>query len=230
MSLLTEMQADSPSALWMLDTTADDSSGGTHTLTFGNSPSAVASIIPSVATDARDFNGTTQNAQSSGSSIDVADVFTLEAWFNIDALPGSGVVANLIYKHTAYQLNVYNNGGAGARVWLVRAAVSLLAQGTTAIVADGTLYHAVGTKNGTDIHVYINGTDVTDSVTNSTCVNVDNQVFLASGSSGGEFFNGRIQAAAIYPTALSSARVAAHYAAGTDVGAAPSYFQLYGIS
>jgi hypothetical protein len=221
------MQADSPSALWMLATTTDDSGNG-RTLTFGNSPPTAASIIPAVSTDARDFNGTTQNATSAG--VDVADLFTLESWFKIDTLPGSGVVQNLIYKHQAYQLNVYNNGGAGARVWLVRAAVSLLAQGTTAIAADGTLYHAVGTKSGADIHVYINGTDVTASVTNSTCVNQLNDNYIGSNSGGSEFFDGRIQAAAIYPTALSQARVTAHYEAGVASSGGGSYFTLLGIS
>ncbi len=216
MSLLTEMQADSPLALWMLDTTGDDS-GNSHTLTFGNSPAAVASIIPAVATDARDFNGTTQNAQSGGSSIDVADLWTLETWFQIDTLPGSGQSRCPIYKHNAYQLTIFNNGGAGARVWLSRPNVGLLAEGTTPIVADGSVYHAVGTKNGSDLHVYVNGVDVTTSVTNSTTVDQVNQVFLASNSSGGEFFDGRMQAAAIYPTALSQARVTAHYEAGINV-------------
>lgn len=229
MSLLTEMQADSPSGLWMLDTTTD-SSGNGKTLVLVNSPAAAASIIPTVSTDARDFNGTTQSANTTG--IDLADLFTLEAWFVIDTLPGSGASRCLIYRHNCYQLTVFNRSTAptGARVWLSRPNTGLLAASTTDVVADGTLYHAVITKNGADVHVYVNGADVTNSIASSTCVNVVGDNHIASNSSGAEFFDGRIQAAAVYPTAISSARVTAHYEAGIDAGAAPTYFQTYGIA
>jgi len=129
MSLLTEMFSDGPGGQWMMDT-ADDVTLAS-TLTFGGSPPTAASIIPSVLTDSRDFNGSSQNATATDKPVlDLGDVFTLECWMVIDTLPGPGVPATMIYKHTAYQLTVFNG-----QVSLARPGVAIIASTTLGVSA-----------------------------------------------------------------------------------------------
>jgi Concanavalin A-like lectin/glucanases superfamily len=209
------MLADSPGGLWMMDTTTDDSGNG-RTLTFNNSPATVSSIIPTVTTDARDLNGSNQNATTAdAASLDLGDVFTLEAWFITDTVPASGAVNTMIYKDLSYQLCIFNNGGEGPKMWMNRPGTALLAK-HAATISTATLYCGIATKNGASIAMYLNATEGATSITNSTAVDTTNALFLGSSSSPSEFFNGRLQALAVYPTALSPTRVQAHYNAGAN--------------
>lgn len=211
MSLLSEMLADSPGGLWMLDNTAD-SSGNSNTLTEVASPTHPASIIPTVAGNCIEFNGSSQSTWAAdNATLDVADVFTLEAWVTVD---GTGSYQAIIYKELAYALGV-TGGGA---IELARPSTTALVTSTSTLTP-GTVYHVVGTKNGSTNKVYVNGSDVSGSVTNSTCVDSSNRLDMGSAIAFVGFLDGRVQAAAVYPSALSAARVLAHYEAGLNTDA-----------
>lgn len=84
----------------------------------------------------------------------------------------------------------------------------------------GNTYHCVCTKTGSTVKLYINGSDVTGSVSNQTFT--DNAhpllvgVFNFNGSAfAGTYYDGIIDEVAIYNVALSAATVTAHYTAGT---------------
>lgn len=94
--------------------------------------------------------------------------------------------------------------------------------------------HVVATKNGATSKLYINGSDVTGTVSNITCGTPGDDVSIGSATSAGvEFWNGSIGQAAVYNYALTPSQVAKHYALGASaysdvvIGDAPiGYWKL----
>ncbi len=70
--------------------------------------------------------------------------------------------------------------------------------------------------------LYLDGVDVTGTVTNATVANTADSIDIGSRrSASSECGNASIDEVAVYPTALSSVRVAAHYAAAFSSGPPP---------
>lgn len=84
----------------------------------------------------------------------------------------------------------------------------------TVPTTDTTSWHyVVATKNGSAVHLYLDGVDVTGSVTNQTMVN--NTLPLVIGqSSSAAFLKGSVDEVALYNTVLSSSQIVEHYDAG----------------
>jgi hypothetical protein len=73
----------------------------------------------------------------------------------------------------------------------------------------------VGTYDGATQRLYVNGSEVAGApLTGAITVNA-NALDLGSWREGSEPFNGTIDEVAVYAGALSAARVAAHYQAGS---------------
>lgn len=213
-ALLAEMLADSPRGCWMMETTTDESGNGL-TLTDVSSPPTAASMIPRVLTLSRDFDGVADTCtRASGTGLDLGDVFTLEAWIQLDALPGASAAFTVLCRTDSYQMFIWNDGTRGF-FGLSQNNVGSCVDATVSVASNGvTRHHIVATKNGATVKLYQDGNDVTGTVTNRTFTNPATAFYIASAGGGSEFLNGRIQAAAIYPTALSADRVLAHYLAG----------------
>jgi len=215
MTLLSEMLADSPNGCWPLAGTTDES-GNTLTLTAVNAPAAVASFIPTVSTSASDFvrpASAQKFYRADGALVDVGDVFTLEAWVRCDVGPGAAAAYSVINKgQDAYQMALWDSPVV---LLLSRPNVAPICQSTVTLTCDGaTVYHCVCTKNGATVALYVNGVDVTGSVTDTTYTDNAAEFTIGSSPYDDEKFDGRIQMVALYPTALSAARVLAHYNAG----------------
>jgi hypothetical protein len=74
--------------------------------------------------------------------------------------------------------------------------------------------HVVVTKSGATVKLYINAVDSTGAVVNATLADTTSALNIGRDVAfPAQYFNGRIDEVAVYPTALSAARVAAHYAA-----------------
>jgi len=96
-----------------------------------------------------------------------------------------------------------------------RNGVSTLVTSTARIPLNAAT-HIVATKSGSTVKQYQNGVDVTGTVTNATMTNTALDLGVGAGdvsTAANGFLPGRIAYAAAYPTALSAARVTAHYAA-----------------
>jgi hypothetical protein len=207
-----EVLADNPVSYWRLGeaagTTADDELGvnaGTYvgTITLGATGALTGDSNTAVDFDPSDSVITVADS----ASLDVGDVFTLEAWVNRDGVVGSA--GGIISK----QFNGYAIEDIGSGTWrFSHDGVGTLTTATSDIPSTGW-HHLVATKNGATINVYLDGVDVTGATTDSTIV--DNASTLWIGRSGQGRWYGKIDEVAIYDTALSGARVAAHYAAGT---------------
>jgi hypothetical protein len=100
------------------------------------------------------------------------------------------------------------------RLDLLRAGTALLGTTTTRI-DDGVWHHVVGPKSGATNVVYIDGVVKTPTISDATTSNTTLGIAIGSdnGNGGGysEFMLGSIAQIAFYGTALSQARVTAHY-------------------
>lgn len=144
--------------------------------------------------------------------LDPGDVFTLEAW----VIRGAAGALQTIFSKGA---NGYAFGFTSTNTLrLFKDYVSVIAASTITISADGLYHHVVATKSGATVKIYIDGVDVTGGVTNSTITATALALRIGRRTGGEESMNGTLDELAIYPTALSAARVLAHYAAGREAG------------
>lgn len=152
---------------------------------------------------------------SPSSALDVGDVFTLEAWVKPAA---TGTALGIVSKGPFRWLLRLDASG---NLELVRSGVASIVTSTSA-VGTGAWHHVVATKNGSTNVLYIDGVDVTGSVSNQTMdADAGAQMFIGADYVAGPFhtdpFDGSIDEVAVYGVALSAATVAAH-AAGIGAG------------
>lgn len=196
-----------PVSYWRLGeasgTTAADVNGinpGTYKngVTLG-----AAGAVPS--NTAASFDGANDYVLAPDSaSLDTGDIFTAEAWIKRSLLGGSNTIVNkfgsyYFYLDATNKLVLYKTSGGTIAV-------------STATISDTTSYHHVAvTKSGATVKIYLDGVDVTGTVTNLTVVNSTGGLYIGLVSTG--YFHGLIDEVAIYNTALSASTIAAHFAA-----------------
>jgi hypothetical protein len=155
------------------------------------------------------FNGSTgwvQVAQSS--SLNVGDRFTVEAWVTRGLLGGANNQVIASKQNTAWVL-MFNTSD---QLVLRRSNVADVVLSTVKVTDTTRWHYAAATKDGTAVKLYLDGADVTGTVTNQTMS--DNTLPLAIGqSSTSAYFNGTIDEAALYNVALTAAQISSHYAA-----------------
>lgn len=209
------IMADSPVAYYRLNetsgTSAADASGHTNTGTYTGGYTLGQTTTATDGDKAVLLNGTTGYITIPNSaSLQLGDVFSIEAWIKLPSAPISGT-------ETIIGQGSGSTGGPGLRlisneVRLMYSDQSALASTFSTGINDTGWHHLVGTKNGATIKVYIDAVDKTTSTTNHTMANSPNAVTIGNRASA-DWFSGTVDEVAIYATALSSTRVAAHYAA-----------------
>jgi uncharacterized repeat protein (TIGR01451 family) len=211
--------ADSPGGYWRLGEASGnalDSSGNANHL----SPTGTMTRDVAGAVTPDDGAVTFGGGYLSGpdaASLDLGDTFTLEAWVVRGTAGGSprGIVSK---GHNAYYMRMLSNG----QLNLLRANVAEVAESSVPIPATGW-HHVLATKSGGTDHLYIDGVDVTVNTGSSTFPDTAGRLTIgALDGTPSDPANGSIDEVAVYPTALSSARIAAHYAAGTSGAPAPT--------
>jgi hypothetical protein len=142
------------------------------------------------------------------SSLDVGDTFTIEAWVKRASF-GSPAYQAIASQGANAWLLAFSSGN---RLVLRKATVGDLVNSTRTITDTGW-HHVAATKAGATVHLYIDGADVTGTVTNRTMAN--NTLALSLGqSSGGSFWNGTLDEVALYRAALTASQVKSHYDTG----------------
>ncbi len=137
------------------------------------------------------------------------DTFTVEAWIKLTTLSANHPIV-VKGVNNAYRFYILSTGALA----LYKGPGTLSVTTATGLITSGSTFHCVATKSGATNKIYVNGVDVTGSVTNQTMV--DNAEALFWGWDGGTtWLDGVADEIAVYSTALSSVRVAAHYAART---------------
>jgi hypothetical protein len=199
---------------------ADASGNGLNGALAGSYTRGAAGVLPSTtstqfSTNAPGFGGVPSNAQ-----IDSTTAWTLEAWVNTSQ---PNLQQGILEKYATWNDNTGNyalriDGNAHFNLFILTSCCSgTQLVGATTVVAN-RWYHVVGTYvRATNTAVlYVNG-QVDASNTNVTTPPSGTARPLRIGARGDDSsfaWRGYLEEIAVYPAALSAARVQAHYRAG----------------
>ena len=208
--------ADSPAGYWRLQetsgTTAADSSGngnpGTYTggYTLGESG-------PFGSEKGALFDGSTGYVTvPSAAILQLTSPFTLEMWAKVYSL--SQVDTYTLDKDNDYAL-IY--GYAADSYAFYSQAVGAPSDTATLIpIADANWHYVAMTYDGATMVGYLDGASKVSVAATFACGKTTDPLTIAVTSNAGVrngYYHGTVAEVAVYPTALSAARVAAHYAA-----------------
>lgn len=215
MSLLSEMQADSPWGLWMEDEASGnlaDQSGNSRTLTVTGTPTAYQAQSTGLLKGVSWPAATTAHADSSANTGTGVASHTTEVWLYYSATPGANTsifaVANGTTNYTELMLLT-----SGAVRFSCRQSGSSTFK-DSAVLSTGTWHHLVGTNNAGTMKIRYdktNSSTSSKSCTNGTAVA---KIHGAPNSAANAFITGP---AAYYETALSDARIDVHYNQGAGI-------------
>lgn len=235
MSYSSEVLADSPVVYFRMNessgTTMVDSRGSGRDGTYVGSPTlgVTGATNATDGDDAVTLNGSTQYA--SIASLTAGDdalkamtgSFTVECWINYSSTSG-----------TRGLLDRYGSGGSTVSVWLLYSLGGkprfLVRNASTSgdvyvdaatTLTTGGWHHVVGVFDDAadEIRIYIDGAEDATPVAMTGTVGHNRSPILTIGAlvftSG--YFPGSMDEVAVYPSALSDARIAAHYEAATTI-------------
>ncbi len=213
--LVDEVMADSPVAYWRLNETSGTSMADSAGSNNGSYVNGVAlnqsgALADPVSKAAR-FDGVDDRASvPDSSSLDVGDTFTYEVWVkrattNEDTTlvsKGTNAGGDLWFGIEPDNTLGYWNGGTQLAVSDVK-------------ITDSKWHHVAATKSGATRNLYLDGLDVTVPLNTSTFVNNSEPLYLGHHVAyPASDLNGSLDEVAVYGTALSQARIRAHYNSG----------------
>jgi hypothetical protein len=186
-------------------TTAYDYSGAAHHGTYVGSPTlGAADLIPGAGGSSADFEADSSQYVTvpDHADLDVGDTFTAEFLFRPESFSAAQCLAA---KGNNSFIILIDTAG---KIVLAQEGVGNIVESTASLQA-GQTHHVVVTKAGSTVHLYLDGVDVTGTVTNRTLT--DTAVALHVGraaSSATSYLDGVLRSARIYRTALTAAQVA----------------------
>jgi len=215
--------ADNPVGYWRLGepggTTANDSAGS-NTGTFVNAPLLdTASLLSGDAANRSvRFDGTNDYVTIPHSTaLNPSAQVSVEAWIKPEALPAAGAFSAIAAKRESYALQL---NGPRLEFTIMQNGTRRRLQAPVGAVAVGQTYHVVGTYDGSTTRLYLNGVQVATGALTGAIGPATNSFNIASWSTN-EFFRGTVDEVAVYNNTISAARIAAHYAAGTNAPPPP---------
>lgn len=209
-SYASEITDDSPLVFYKLDET----SGTTATAVIGTTNGTHATVTVNSGTALNEnrasatYNGTTSST-SSGNVYEGTNDQTVEAWVYPSSVSGTRGIVSKISTTRGYSLELVN-GKASFRL-LNSLGLTEVVTGTTTL-STNTWYHIVGVRNSTTgrIYIYVNGQEEANSALSGTAIGTSTTNFYI-GRNAATYFSGRIDEVAVYTSALSAARITAHY-------------------
>ncbi len=182
-------------------TTVADSSGNGHTGTVANTTwTASGKFGPALV-----FNGTNAKVTiPDAATLHLSSAMTLEAWVKPASVTPSW--RDVIYKgDDNYFLEaVYPGGGPAAGV--TTGSSDAFAGGSAALPVN-TWSHIAATYDGANIRLYVNGVQVASQARTGTIAGSSNPLQIGGDAIYGQYFNGTIDEARIYSTALTAAQI-----------------------
>ncbi|HTX47060.1 MAG TPA: beta-propeller fold lactonase family protein, partial [Solirubrobacteraceae bacterium] len=204
-SYASTVLANGPVSYWRLNetsgTTAADQEGvnpgtysGGYTLGAPGPMSSDAAVT---------LNGSTGYVKVPASaSLNTADTFSLEAWVKLAKL---GSTEGLFGKGSyMFFINASND------LELYQPSVGPIATSTAGISSTAGWHYVVATKSGASVHLYLDGVDVTGTVTNRTIASSTAALDIGAGAA---YLDGSISEVAVYNKVLTPAQVQADYVA-----------------
>lgn len=227
MSYSSEVLADSPLVYYRLGeasgTVATDSSGNGRNGTYVSSPTlGVTGALTGDSDKAMTVAGGSRVDQAAAGWMAVG-TWSVEAWVKPSTI-AAGTVA-IAARHSATDNLNWDLLRVGSDVqWRAK---NVGVATTYTVTAPGVLStsawtHLVGTYDGANLRLHVNGVQVGGDVAMTNPINPISGPVLTVGALSANYasvpFSGSIDEFAYYGTALSGARVAAHYSAGTTAG------------
>lgn len=217
-----EVIADSPKVLYKLDDAsgnAVDSSGNSHTATAVGSPTYAVAGPTSGIPSAIGFPSGAYFSLADHVDLDLGNgPFSIEGWFKRqDTTTGADLLGKADGSATSgYIVNMSSTD----YLRLEDGSTSSHVYQTDPSTLDNTDWHyfCYTRASATNAKVYIDGTDVTSLGAAKTFTDNSTALLIGRGYASGSSFGGALAGIAIYKSELSSARVAAHYAARGDTG------------
>lgn len=158
---------------------------------------------------AYDFDGTDDSVDIPVNLFRASSDFTVSVWFKVDDF-GSDHVIYAQYPGSVDGRSIIRTRDSGVLEWFLGSDSTydntFLQSGS---ISTGTWYHAVARRNGDDLELWLDGTLV-DSVTQSgyTFDTTNGRFGRRQDNGGSSEFDGQIDEATGYNTALSSAQIA----------------------
>lgn len=205
----TVVLADSPVTYWKFNegsgTSILDYSGNGLTATTHNNPDmSVAGMLTGETGCLMDRNSTQYADAPHNAAMNLGDVFTLEAW-----------VKQTSPTHT---MHIYTKGPNTAGFFINSAHLLQIGVHSVANIGDGSItindtdwHHLVWTKNGATNLIYVDAVEGHGSLSNATASNNSSQCWIGCNSDLSNPMDGVMSHVATYATALSAARILAHF-------------------
>lgn len=246
MSYSSEVLADAPLGYWRMSETSgtvmSDSSGNARHGSYVNAPvlGATSLLVSDPTNPAVEFVASSSDycVVTDDNSLDGLTAFTVEAIIKPTTVSGFPMIAARDDSTGGRSFQFRLNGSTGKLEFLRIPGTTVTAASSSSIAA-GNTYHVAAVYNGTDIRLYINGVldgtpaACTGSIGTAT---TDLRIAARRSNSNGvttDYFNGVLDEVAVYNTALSATRLAAHYAAATTppvAGSLVQAFSTFGVS
>ncbi len=218
------VNSDAPAGYWRLGeksgTTVFDASGAGNT---GNYVNSVAlnepGSSPSEVDPAANFSSGIASIPNSA-SLNPTSAITVEAWIkplavtNIDKWAVAKVNSSLSIFDYAIYLSTASGSARTVRFYLSTSGATNASLNASLAFGDGQWTYVVGTWDGATMRLYINGSQVASTALTGT-LHTDPTALVVGGLSSASPFPGLLDETAVYPTALSAARVQAHYSAAS---------------
>lgn len=218
MTYAAEVLADSPLAYWRLDETVAptvvDSSGNGHEGNYiGTYTLDQPGLLTGDTNTCVDFSAGQGRYNAATTWADTTSM-TVEAWCNPDTISG---IDTIVRRSTSSVFTWAINLNAGKPEFQIRNTSGTVVTALAAVaVTAGTTHHIVGTFDGTTLRLYVDGV-LAATATSAAPIATGNPICIGSyHTTANAPFDGRIDEAAVYGTALSAERVARHYLAGVD--------------
>jgi len=212
--------------IWSFDegvgATVADTSGWDNNGTLVNAPtwrcaSTDTNYTPSGQGCSLEFNGSTQYVNvGNDASLNITSAITLEAW--IKKPDYSHVVDAIIRKASSYVLyfaNASDGEPQGLQTYFWGLANPRLGYDYTNFI-NNRWYHVVGTYNGSVAKLYVDGVEVASENKTGNLAISGNNVAIGASSDNEMYFNGLIDEARIYETALTLTQIQSQYYAGLE--------------
>jgi RHS repeat-associated protein len=223
------VQADAPTAYWPLDDptgaglAADEGAGPCLPGTVTSGSQGAAALTGESTAAAFDTQGSGYIDAGDGPKLAPTSTMSVELWLKANTTQAT------LYP---YILSKYNGGSTGwalgldtghPYLWIDNAEASY----TGIDLRDNAVHHLVGTYDGSNIRLYLDGTLRATQAHTGWPTNVNFPVRIGAYASGAYKFTGVVDEVALYPSVLSATRINAHYTAGTATAVAGSWRYAY---
>jgi Concanavalin A-like lectin/glucanases superfamily len=165
---------------------------------------------------AMDFDGTDDGLTvPDNATLDWGDVFSIGCFFRRASASDTNIDSLVNCGSNAGQIAIDGNND---RITFAKHNVSIICETSAGVVNDTDWHFVVCTKNGTsDVHIYLDGIDVTGSVNSVVCNDPTEPFCVARAPSGPETFPGDVCEVFGMGYELSQAEVEALYDAAQEI-------------